>query len=190
MSKSCTRVSFAIRVDALSRQHTDGEQLVLTEILEQQYANRTRNSHVTVSFCSPVATGEAGRGANTSGRAAGELLAKHQRCASSHLHGRCSVPRDADHHSQTTGDLWTSVTVAAAQRCCAGSGSSSPVQVVSISKGFMNWFLLKHDYITLSHCFALVPKILNKLLLNVKANAKQINTRRYSVWRPHTKQTC
>ena len=127
--------------------------------------------------------------------------AEHRHSSSSHLHRLCSTHRDADNQSQITRALWaltrkiisvcphcTSVTLTAAQGCRTRSGNSSPVHVISSSKGFMNGFLLKHDHTTLSHYSALTPKMVNKLLLNVSINAKHINTRRYSVWRPRTKQ--
>lgn len=54
----------------MSHQHTGGEQLILTEILEQQYINGHRNSHVTIFFCSSTANGKAGSTIDSGGSAA------------------------------------------------------------------------------------------------------------------------
>lgn len=54
----------------MSHQHTEGEQLILTEILEQQYINGHRNSHKTIFFCSSIVNGKAGSIIDTSGSTA------------------------------------------------------------------------------------------------------------------------
>lgn len=41
-------------------QHTEGEQLILTEMLEQNFVHRHRNSHVTVFSCFAIVNGKAG----------------------------------------------------------------------------------------------------------------------------------
>lgn len=54
----------------MSHQPTEGEQLLLTEILEQQFINGHRNSHVTIFFCPAIVNGEAGSITDTGGSAA------------------------------------------------------------------------------------------------------------------------
>lgn len=94
----------------MSHQHTEGEQIISTEILEQHYINGHRNSRISIFLCSSIVNGKAGSIINTCGSTAlgvQQWKAYCQLSTSIIVLAACTgFAVCTEHHSQTTEHLW------------------------------------------------------------------------------------